>query len=169
MARQRVVWLLLLVFVGFISAWVLETNSFHLKAVVALSFFIPLLLGAGGNAGTQSSTVVIRGLATGDIKIEDLIQVMKKEVSVGIIVGIFMAILVSLRALWLDQDPKVGLTIGLAMVMTVVLATALGAFLPILFKRLKLDPALMSGPFITSIVDIFSLLIYFKIATMIFS
>ena len=168
MARQRVVWLLLLVIVGFISAWVLETNSFHLKAVVALSFFIPLLLGASGNAGTQSSTVVIRGLATGNIKIDDLITVMKKEIGVGAIVGAFMAALVSLRAVWLDQDPKVGLTVGLAMILTVMLATTLGALLPILFKRLKLDPALMSGPFITSIVDIVSLLIYFRIATLVF-
>ena len=168
MARQRVVWLMLLVFVGFISAWVLETNSIHLKTIVTLSFFIPLLLGAGGNAGTQSSTVVIRGLATGSIKIEDLAQVLKKEIGVGVIVGTFMAVLVSLRALWLDHDPKVGLTIGLAMVLTVILATTLGAFLPILFKRLKLDPALMSGPFITSIVDVVSLLIYFRIATLIF-
>ena len=169
MARQRVVWLLLLVFVGFISAWVLETNSVHLKAIVTLSFFIPLLLGAGGNAGTQSSTVVIRELATGNIKIEDLVQVMKKEIGVGVIVGTFMAAIVSLRALWVDQDPKVGLTIGLAMVMTVILATTLGAFLPILFKKLKLDPALMSGPFITSIVDVVSLLIYFRIATLVFN
>ncbi len=168
MARQRVVWLMLLVFVGFISAWVLETNLVHLKTIVTLSFFIPLLLGAGGNAGTQSSTVVIRGLATGSIRIEDLAQVMRKEIGVGVIVGTFMAVVVSLRALWLDQDPKVGLTIGLAMVLTVILATTLGAFLPILFKRLKLDPALMSGPFITSIVDIVSLLIYFRIATLIF-
>ena len=169
MARQRVVWLLLLVFVGFISAWVLQTNLVHLKAIVTLSFFIPLLLGAGGNAGKQSSTVVIRELATGNIKIEDLAQVMKKEIGVGVIVGTFMAVLVSLRALWLDQDPKVGLTIGLAMVMTVILATTLGAFLPILFKKLKLDPALMSGPFITSIVDVVSLLIYFRIATLVFN
>ncbi len=168
MARQRMVWLLLLVFVGFISAWVLETNSLHLKTVVALSFFIPLLLGAGGNAGTQSSTVVIRGLAMGDIKIEDLVAVMRKEIGVGMIVGAFMAVIVAIRAVWLDKDPKMGLTVGLAMILTVVLATTLGAFLPILFKKMKLDPALMSGPFITSIVDVVSLVIYFKIATLVF-
>jgi len=135
---------------------------------VTLSFFIPLLLGAGGNAGTQSSTVVIRGLATGEIQIDDLMKVMRKEISVGLIVGTSMAIIVSLRALWLEQDPRIGLTIGVAMVLTVALATSLGAFLPILFKRLKLDPALMSGPFITSIVDIVSLCIYFRIATLVF-
>ncbi|MCK4882285.1 MAG: magnesium transporter [Candidatus Omnitrophica bacterium] len=168
MARQRVVWLILLIFVGFISAWVLEANSFHIKTVVALSFFMPLLLGASGNAGTQASTVVVRELATGNIKIEDLFQVVKKEVSVGVVVGTIMAIVVALRALWLDENPKVGITVGLAMIMTVTLATTLGAFLPILFKKLKFDPAVMSGPFITSIIDVVSLLIYFRIATLIF-
>jgi len=168
MAKQRVLWLLILIFVGFISAWVLERNMEHLQAVVALSFFIPLLLGTGGNAGTQSSTVVIRGLSTGNIKMEDLWMVIRREMGIGMIVGVFMAVMVSLRALWLDQNPKVGLTVGLSMILTVTLATTLGAFLPILFKRLKLDPALMSGPFITSIVDIVSLCIYFRIATMIF-
>lgn len=168
MARQRTLWLLILIFVGFIAAWVLEVNSYHLESVVALSFFIPLLLGAGGNAGTQSSTVVIRGLATGNIEIKDVFSVIKKELLVGVIVGTFMALLVSIRASWLDKDPRLGITVGVAMVATVMLATTLGAFLPILFKKMKLDPALMSGPFITSIVDIVSLLIYFKIATMVF-
>ncbi len=168
MARQRVVWLILLIFVGFISAWVLEANSFHIKTVVALSFFMPLLLGASGNAGTQASTVVVRELATGNIKIEALFQVVKKQVSVGVVVGTIMAIVVALRALWLDENPKVGITVGLAMIMTVTLATTLGAFLPILFKKLKFDPAVMSGPFITSIIDVVSLLIYFRIATLIF-
>jgi len=168
MAKQRALWLLILIFVGFISAWVLEINSVQLKSIIALSFFIPLLLGAGGNAGTQSSTVVIRGLAMGSIKMTDLMQVIRKELGVGLIVGTFMAIIVALRAIWLDQDPKMGITVGLAMVVTVTLATTLGALLPILFKRLKLDPALMSGPFITSIVDIVSLFVYFRIATMVF-
>ena len=169
MAQQRVVWLLILIFVGFIAAWVIETNSMQLKTVVALSFFIPLLLGAGGNAGTQSSTVIIRGMATGGIKITDLIVIMKRELGVGVIIGTFLAGVVSFGALWFNQDPRVGVTVGLAMIVTVTLATTLGAFLPILFKRLKLDPALMSGPFITSIVDIVSLLVYFRIATFIFN
>ncbi len=168
MAKQRTFWLLLLVFVGFISAWVLEINSEHLQNIVALSFFIPLLLGAGGNAGTQSSTVVIRGLAMGEINIDDLFIVVKKELFLGIIVGSVMALLVAIRASWLDQDPRLGVTVGTAMVVTVMLATTLGGLLPILFKKMKLDPALMSGPFITSIVDVVSLLIYFRIATMIF-
>lgn len=168
MAKQRTLWLLILVFVGFIAAWVIEQYSFQLQTVVALSFFIPLILGAGGNAGTQSSTVVIRGLAMGDIRMEDVMQVFKKEFFVGVLIGTIMAVLVAIRAYYLDKDPRLGITVGCSMVATVMLATTLGALLPILFKKFKLDPALMSGPFITSIVDIVSLLIYFKIATMVF-
>lgn len=168
MAKQRIFWLLLLVFVGFISAWVIEQNSFRLESVVALSFFIPLLLGAGGNAGTQSSTIVIRGLATGNIEMKDLVNVFKKELMIGLSIGSLMAAIVSIRALILEKDIRLGITVGCAMVVTVMLATTLGAVLPILFKKLKLDPALMSGPFITSIVDVVSLLIYFKVASLIF-
>jgi magnesium transporter len=167
-AKQRVFWLVLLIFVGFLSAWVLQSNSSQVQKVVALSFFIPLLLGAGGNAGTQSSTVVIRGLATGNVDISDLFRVVRKEVTIGAMVGTFMALLVAIRATLLNGDPRLGLTVGLAMIANVSLATTLGAVLPMTFKKLRLDPALMSGPFITSIVDICSLLMYFKIATLVF-
>lgn len=168
MAHQRMFWLAVLICVGFISAWVLKTNSGQLKTVVALSFFMPLLLGASGNAGTQSSTVVIRGLATGGINIGDLKNVIKKEIGTGLMIGLFLGCFVSFGSLLLKQDTKVGMTVGISMVMTVTTATTLGAFLPILFKRLKLDPALMSGPFITSIMDIVSLLVYFRVATIVF-
>ena len=130
---------------------------------------MPLLLGASGNAGTQASTIVVRGLATGGIKIDDLLKVIWKELSVGVMVGVFMALLVSSGALLFSKDPKVGITVGMAMVVTVTTSTMLGALLPISFKKLKLDPALMSGPFITCIIDIVSLLVYFHIASIIFS
>lgn len=169
MARQRAMWLMVLVCVGFGSAFVLRINAIQLETVVALSFFIPMLLGSGGNAGTQSATVIVRGLATDSIRMEDVWRVWRKEVSVGMIMGLFMALVSGGLAMLLNQNPLLGLTVGLAMVCNVVLATSLGALLPITFKRLSLDPALMSGPFITSIVDICGLLIYFKIATLVFS
>jgi len=168
MAKQRVMWLMILVCVGFITGMVIQKNSSKIQAIVALSFFMPLILGAGGNAGTQSSTVVIRGLATGRIDIKDLVQVFKKEMLVGILMGLMVASVGSLGAMSLGHNANIGLTVGSAMVCSVMLATTLGALLPIIFKKLKLDPALMSGPFITSIVDVVSLLIYFKIATIIF-
>ena len=104
----------------------------------------------------------------GSIDIKDLFFVVRKEISVGVIVGTFMATLASLRAWLLDRDPKLGMTVGLAMIASVTIATTLGAVLPIMFKKMRLDPALMSGPFITSIVDIVSLLIYFRIALLVF-
>lgn len=167
LARQRTVWLLILVVVGFSSAWILEHNESALQTAVALSFFIPLLLGAGGNAGTQSSTVVIRGLATDDIQLRDYLLVWRKELMVGAMVGSIMAVLGAMLALVINSDIRLGLVVGFSMITSVMLAASLGALLPMLFKRFKLDPALMSGPFITCIVDIVSLIVYFKIAMLI--
>lgn len=167
-AKQRLIWLLVLVVMGFLSGMVMEKYAFQLEAVVALAFFIPLLMDSGGNAGTQSSTVIIRGMATGEIKMKDVLTVFRKEVSAGLIVGVAMGLLGAFRAIVLNRDPHLALTVGLAMIVTVALATTLGAVLPVLFKKLKLDPALMSGPFITSIVDIVSIFIYLQLAVWIF-
>lgn len=168
-AKHRIIWLLVLVAMGFVSGMVMEKYAYQLQAVVALTFFIPLLCGSGGNAGTQSSTVVIRGLATGEIQIRDVLKIFLKELSIGGIVGLAMGILAAFRALVLNKDPLLAITVGSAMIATVIVATTLGAVLPLLFKKMKLDPALMSGPFIASIVDIVSLLVYFRIAVLVFS
>jgi magnesium transporter len=167
-AKQRILWLLVLVAMGFISGMVMEKHAYQLQAVIALAFFIPLLSGSGGNAGTQSSTVIIRGLATGEIRIRDVLRIFFKELSIGAMVGLAMGILAALRALVLNKDTLLAITVGLAMIATVIVATTLGAVLPLLFKKMKLDPALMSGPFIASIVDIVSLLVYFRIAILVF-
>ncbi len=167
-AKHRIIWLLVLVAMGFVSGMVMEKYAYQLQAVVALAFFIPLLCGSGGNAGTQSSTVVIRGLATGEIHMRDILKIFLKELSIGGIVGLAMGILAAFRALVLNKDPLLAITVGSAMIATVVVATTLGAVLPLLFKRMKLDPALMSGPFIASIVDIVTLLVYFRIAVLVF-
>jgi magnesium transporter len=167
-AKQRIIWLLVLVAVGFLSGMIMEKYAFQLQAVVALAFFIPLLCDSGGNAGTQSSTVVIRGLATGGINMKDVFRVFRKELFSGSIVGIAMGLLAGFRAIVLNKDPLLAITVGLAMIVTVLLATVLGAMLPLLFKKMKLDPALMSGPFITSIVDIVSIFIYLQLAILIF-
>jgi len=167
-AKHRILWLLLLVVVGFITGIVMERYQLQMQAVVALVFFIPLLCGSGGNAGTQSSTVVIRGLATGEINMRDLLKVFQKELAIGMIVGFAMAVLAGIRAIIMNKNPLLAVTVGLAMIATVIVGTTLGAVLPLVFKKMKLDPALMSGPFITSIVDIVSLVIYFQIAAIIF-
>jgi len=167
-AKHRILWLLVLVAMGFFSGMIMEQYAAQLQAVVALAFFIPLLCDSGGNAGTQSSTVVIRGLATGEIKMQDIFKVFRKELLTGLIVGLAMGILAAARAIFMNKSPLLGLTVGIAMIVTVVIATTLGAMLPLLFKKMKLDPALMSGPFITSIVDIVSLFVYLQIAVFVF-
>lgn len=168
-AKQRILWLLVLVVMGFFAGMIMEGYAHQLEAVVALAFFIPLLCDSGGNAGTQSSTVIIRGLATGEIKLRDVFRVFRKEAITSLIVGGAMGVLAAARAIIQNRDPLLAITVGIAMIVTVIVGTTLGAMLPLLFKKLKLDPALMSGPFITSFVDIVSLFVYFQIAVMIFS
>ena len=177
MARKRVVWLMLLVFTGLASGAVLEYFQGMLHEVVALIFFVPLLCGSAGNAGSQASTVVIRALATGDVHLRDILRVLRKEICVGLIVGVALGILAGLRASLIHVPDgavsqllfhvRLGLTVGLAMLCVVVLAKGLGASLPILFKSIGLDPALMSGPFITSVLDVFGLFVYLNLARLI--
>ncbi len=167
-ARKRIFWLMVLVVMGFLSGWVIESYAFQLESVVALVFFIPLLCGSGGNAGTQSSTVVIRGLATGEIVMKDVLRVMRKELAAGVLTGLAMGALAAVRAIIMNRSLRLAITVALAMIVTVFVATTLGGVLPIFFKKLKLDPALMSGPFISSVVDIVSLFVYFNIAVLIF-
>jgi magnesium transporter len=167
-ARQRMLWLTILVIVGFFSGWIMEIYSFQLEAVVALIFFVPVLCAAGGNAGTQSSTVVIRGIATGEIKMSDILKVFWKELRSGLLIGIAMGVLAGIRAIIMN-DIRLAITVGIAMIVTVIIGTTLGAIFPILLKKIKLDPALMSGPFIASVVDIVSLFVYLHIAVLIFN
>lgn len=163
-AKHRITWLLILVVTGFISGTIMEEFSFALKNVVSLAFFIPLLMGSGGNAGTQAASVVVRGLAIGEVKLRDIWKVVKKEFLVGITVGAALGILALLRALILQKSSLLGITVGLSMITTVTVATCLGAILPIVCEKLGLDPAVVSGPLITTVIDISSLLIYFGIA-----
>ncbi len=166
-ARKRITWLLVLVFVQFISGAVLQMHSAELQAMIALAFFLPVLSGMGGNAGSQSSTTIIRGLATGEIEEADMWRIFYKELRVGLLVGSILGIIGFARAMFIQQDVRLGLTVFLSMVATVTAATTAGAMLPIFFKKIGLDPALMSGPFIASVVDIVSILIYFEIARII--
>ncbi len=167
LARQRVVWLILLAAVGFISGAVIDRYESIITSVFALAIFIPVINASGGNAGTQASTVIIRGLATGEISIADSLRIFSKEILVGLSVGVVVAIVGALRGFLLEHSIRLAITIGLAMVAVVTFATVLGAVLPLLFKRLKLDPAVVSGPFIASVLDVVALLIYLEIARLI--
>ena len=164
LARRRVTWLLVLVFAGFISGYVLERYQDVLQLMVLLTFFIPVLTGSGGNAGTQVSTTIIRGLATQEVAPGDVFKVLRKELVVGSVVGSIMGILTAGRVYFLNPDPWLLLTLGLTMMLVVLSAVLIGGILPLFLKRIGLDPALMSSPLITTVTDSLALIIYFETA-----
>lgn len=163
-AKHRFTWLLILAIAGLFSGIILESFSFTLKKVISLTFFIPFLMDSAGNAGTQASTVVVRGLATGEVRIGDIWRVVRKEFLVGMVLGLSLGIFAFIRAIIFQKSPFLGLTVGLTMIATVTVSTSLGSVLPLICKSLNIDPAIVSGPLITTIVDITTLLIYFGIA-----
>jgi magnesium transporter len=125
-----------------------------------------MLMGTGGNAGSQSSTLIIRGLATGNIKLTDAFLVLKKEFIISLICGVILSIVNFLRIIIFEKQVPVlvALTVSLTLITTVMMAKVIGGLLPILAKKMKLDPAIMAGLLITTIVDAMSLIIYFNIA-----
>jgi len=164
-SRARLPWLLLGLFGGLISAIVI--NHFHgsLEKILALSFFIPVIMAMGGNTGTQAATVVIRGLATGDISIAHTGKRLLTELWVALINGILCGILLGLVvAFWLS-DPKLGLGVGVSLITVILFSGSFGAFVPFLLRKFNIDPALAAGPFITTSNDILGLLIYLSIIT----
>ena len=137
-----------------------------LEALILLGMFIPMLMDTGGNAGSQSSTLIIRGLATGDIKLTDAFRVLKKEFLISIICGVILSAVNFARIIIFEPQVPVliALTVSVTLITTVIMAKVIGGLLPIAAKKLKLDPAIMAGPLITTIVDALSLIIYFNIA-----
>ena len=142
-------------------------NDEVLKQVVLLTAFIPLLIGAGGNVGAQSSTVVIRGLSTQRIQRLGLFRAIAKEALAGALLGVLMAVFVVPFAWWQGQGqgPLVATAVGISLIAITTLAATAGASLPLLFDRMGLDPALMSAPFITTATDVAGVLIYLKTAS----
>lgn len=166
LARQRIVWLLVLMISATITGRIMSNFSSALESVVILSIFIPMLMDTGGNSGSQSSTLIIRGLATGEIELRDWPKVLFKEFRVSILVGIILSALNFLRLILLEQvGITVALVVSITLIVTVVVAKLMGGMLPILAKSVKLDPAIMAGPLITTVVDAICLLVYFTVAT----
>ncbi|TET44737.1 magnesium transporter [Candidatus Aerophobetes bacterium] len=163
-ARNRMTWLSILVVTSFLSGLIMQKFSFALESMIALSFFIPLIMGSGGNAGTQAAMVTVRGLATGEIRMRDIWRVVRKEFLIGAMLGGGLGVLALVRALIFQKSSLLGTTVAFSMIITVTAATCLGAILPLICKRLGIDPAVVSGPLITTVLDIASLLIYFRIA-----
>lgn len=166
MARKRFMWLLVLMISGMITGGILGQYEAAFASMPLLVTFIPMLTDTGGNAGSQSSTLVIRGMALSEISTKDLFAVMWKEIRVSLIVGIGLGAVNFVRLiLTYPGNEMVALTVTLALVATVLIAKTIGGALPILAKFLKADPAIMAAPLITTIVDALSLIIYFTIAS----
>ena len=128
-----------------------------------------MLMDTGGNCGTQSSTLVIRGIATDEIRFGDLFKVAFKESRIALIVGAALALVNGLRIILMYQDPRLAILLGVSLMCTVYLAELIGCMLPLLAKKVHLDPAIMAAPLITTIVDTCSIMIYFAIATHLFA
>jgi len=165
LAKKRILWLMVLMISATLSAAVINSFQYVLDAAVGLTAFIPMIMGTGGNAGAQSSTVVIRSLALGEVEFRDIFRVMLKEMQVSILVGIGLAALNFLRLVFLSGvAPLVSLTVSLALVATVLFAKLMGSLLPMLAKKIGVDPAIMASPLISTLVDATSLTMYFSLA-----
>jgi len=164
LVKRRAGWLILLLVFDFLTGTVLKSFQNVLSSVVALAFFIPMLLDTGGNAGAQASITIIRGLATGDVNFKNVLKVIKFEFAAALLMGVIVGIVAFARALLLQKDFFIAGVVGISMLFIAILAIATGIFLPLASKKVGLDPAVLAGPITTSIVDVVGLIIYFKIA-----
>lgn len=166
LAKHRIPWLLILMISATFTGGIIRKFEHTLQSVTILAAFIPMLMDTGGNSGAQSSTLAIRGLALNEIRTKDLFKVMWKEFKVSIIVGMSLAAINFLRILLIEKvELLIALTVSITIFVTIILAKIVGGALPIIAKKLKLDPAIMAGPLITTIVDAVALIVYFTIAT----
>ena len=161
--RKRIGWLLGLVAVNVVAGLGIALFESTILAVVALVFFLPLLVGSGGNAGAQSSTLVVRAMATGEIGRGDWWRLFRKEILVSASIGVSMALATFLLGLW-RGGARVGLIVSISMIAVVITSSLMGLLLPMLLNKVKLDPATASAPLVTSLADIVGVLIYFSIA-----
>jgi magnesium transporter len=165
--RKRIGWLLLLFVGGSLTSAVLHRFESELAAVVALSFFIPLLIGTGGNAGSQTVMTVIRSLALGEVGVRQAWRVVMREATTGMVVGLMVGLVAFGQALLWRAQLELALTVSLTMFAICLWSTTVGSLIPIAAQRVGVDPAVLSAPLITTLVDATGLVIYFTIAKMI--
>lgn len=164
LAKKRITWLVILMFSAIITEFITDSNSLLTAQFTMLVGVMPMLMSTGGNAGAQSSTLIIRGITLGDIDFIKLPTVLFKELKVGLLMGGTLGILNFTRILLMSKDIRLATIVGLTLVATTVTATCMGGLLPILAKKIKLDPATMANPLITTITDALTLIIFFAIA-----
>lgn len=167
-AKNRIPWLLILMFTSIITGTIITRYENAFAAIPLLVSFIPMLMDTGGNCGSQSATLIIRGIALDEIRFTDLFKVMFKEFRISLIVGAFLAVANGVRIFIQYHNPGLAFVIACSLMGTVIMAKLVGCILPLLAKKVNLDPAIMASPLITTLVDTFSILIYFNIATVLF-
>ena len=166
LAKHRIIWLLVLMISATFTGGIIRKFEDVLQSVVVLTAFIPMLMDTGGNSGSQSSTLVIRGIALGEIESDDAGKVVLKELGISLVVGIVLAVVNFFRIyLFDDVGFLVSLTVSITLFVTVVISKVVGGILPMIAQKLNIDPAIMAGPLITTIVDALSLMVYFSIAS----
>lgn len=165
LAKNRIIWLLILMISATVTGAIIQGFEDVLQSVVILASFIPMLMDTGGNSGSQSSTLIIRGLALGEITTKDIFKVIFKEFKVSIVVASILSSVNFLRLYFFTSAGfMVSITVCASLFFTIVLAKVVGGILPIISKKLNLDPAIMASPLITTIVDAFALIVYFAFA-----
>ncbi|WP_434983757.1 magnesium transporter [Vreelandella zhaodongensis] len=162
--RKRVLWLVLLVFANIFSGAGIAYFEETIEAYIALVFFLPLLVDSGGNAGSQAATLMVRGMATGDVRTRDWAKLLGREVGVALGLGLTMALAVSVVGIF-RAGPEIAMVVALSMVLIVMVGSLIGMILPFVLQRFNLDPATASAPLVTSIADASGVLIYFALAT----
>ena len=165
-ARMRVPWLFASWVGGILAALIIGIFDDVLKSTIALAAFIPVIMGMGGNIGTQSSTMIVRGLATGRVSLENSVKILFKEIRVGLILGILYGLLLGVVAIFqfIDVSPMLGIVVGLSICISMIIAATIGSLVPLILNRFEIDPAIAPGPFVTTAIDILGVAFYFIVA-----
>lgn len=163
-ARKRVGWLVLLFLGGLFTVTAMRRYTGLFDAVKALAFYVPIIISSGGNSGSQSATLITRALAVGDVELRDVLRVLQRELGHGTILGSCLGLIAFASALLLGLGTSIGAVVALSLVLVVLVGTVVGAMLPLLLRRIGVDPAIASSPFVASVVDVTGIVIYFTVA-----
>lgn len=164
-AKKRSPWIILLMVLGLLTGGVIQRFEDTLESVVLLAFFIPMIMDSGGNVGTQSLAISVRGLALGTIQKSGFMRLIRRELTTGALIGLGCMILISSIVFFIYGNGMLGLVVGVSILFTLSISAVIGSLIPIVIDKLNIDPAVASGPFITTLNDIAGLMIYFSIAT----
>ncbi|HSA57813.1 MAG TPA: magnesium transporter [Gemmatimonadaceae bacterium] len=163
-ARKRVVWLVILFLGGLFTVTAMRRYTAFIDAVKALAFYVPLIISSGGNSGSQSATLITRALAVGDVELRDVLRVLQRELGQGLILGSGLGLIAFASAMILGLGIPVVMVVALSLVLVVLVGTVVGAMLPLFLRRIGIDPAIASSPFVASVVDVTGIVIYFTVA-----